>query len=62
MNGDSAQVWLKIDLNDPISYDPLRPAKRRPALFMFMDALAEEHSTLDSVLISIMSVSLYNIL
>lgn len=52
MNNGSTKVWLKIDWNDPNGPDPLRSIKRKPATFIFQDALQKEYITPNKILIS----------
>ncbi len=39
---EGTTVWLKTDWNDPDGPDPLRSLKRKPAYFIFHDALKKQ--------------------
>ena len=58
MNTSSARVWLKIEWNDPAGDDPLRSIKRKPAWFVFHDALQKEYLAPNKIIISATSGNL----
>lgn len=58
MGDNTAKVWLKIEWSDPAGDDPLRTIKRKPAWFMFHDALKRGYLSSGKILISATSGNL----
>lgn len=58
MRTDSARVWLKIEWNDPTGIDPLRSIKRKPAWFIFHDAIQKQYITPNKIVVSATSGNL----
>lgn len=48
---EGTTVWLKTEWTDPNGRDPLRSLKRKPAYFIFHDAIQKQYATPDKLLL-----------
>ena len=55
---EGTSVWLKTEWSDPDGPDPLRSLKRKPAWFIFHDALRKQQATAGKLLLSATSGNL----
>jgi len=58
LTSSGATFWLKRDWDDPEGPDPLRSIKRKPALFMFHDAMQKQYLAPGKLIISATSGNL----